>query len=106
MTGARRPVRGEHRVPESAMAFLQSIDLAGEDRVGRHGVAPGALADLLDQSRAALAAVKARHDDGTLLLLRLPVRRDDIGAIMGAAGRLVPGASDIVFMGTGGSSLG
>jgi glucose-6-phosphate isomerase len=88
------------------MAVVQSIDSARADRVGAHGVAADALAAMLDKSREALAWIKARHGDGTLPLLRLPARRDDIGAIIGAAGRLTPGASDIVFLGTGGSSLG
>jgi glucose-6-phosphate isomerase len=88
------------------MAVVQSIDRARADRVGPHGVAADALAAMLDKSREALAWIKARHSDGTLPLLRLPARRDDIGAIIGAAGRLTPGASDIVFLGTGGSSLG
>ena len=88
------------------MAVVQSIDSARAERIGPRGVAADALAAMLDKSREALAWIKARHSDGTLPLLRLPARRDDIGAIIGAAGRLTPGASDIVFLGTGGSSLG
>jgi glucose-6-phosphate isomerase len=50
--------------------------------------------------------VRARHADGGLPLLRLPVERGDLAAIEATARRLSDGASDIVFLGTGGSSLG
>jgi len=84
----------------------QSIDDAREERVGRGGVAAPAYADALARSAGALAWIRARHADGKLPLLRLPEKTDDIAAIQGAAKRLVAGAGDIVFLGTGGSSLG
>ncbi len=42
----------------------------------------------------------------TLPLLRLPQRRDDLDEIVAVAERLCAEASDLVFLGTGGSSLG
>src|SRR5580704_2743810 len=94
----------------TSMALSQSIDDAREERIGRHGVTPPAFADALARTHEALAFVRARHADGTLPLLRLAEKTDDLAGIEAAAKRLVAGAnelvSDIVFLGTGGSSLG
>jgi glucose-6-phosphate isomerase len=81
------------------MALSQSIDDAREERVGRHGVTASEFADALAQTADALAFIRARHADGKLPLLRLPEKTDDLAAIEAAA-------QDIVFLGTGGSSLG
>jgi glucose-6-phosphate isomerase len=88
------------------MALSQSIDDAREQRVGRRGVTASALADAWAQTADALAFIRARHADGKLPLLRLPEKTDDLAGIEAAAKRLVAGAQDIVFLGTGGSSLG
>jgi glucose-6-phosphate isomerase len=92
------------------MALSQSIDEAREERIGRHGVTAPAFADALARSGKALAFIRARHADGQLPLLRLPEKTDDLAGIKAAAKRLVAGADgpvqDIVFLGTGGSSLG
>ncbi len=50
--------------------------------------------------------MRARHADGGLPLLRLPEKQDDIAGIAESARRIAAGASDIVILGTGGSSLG
>src|SRR6202521_1187723 len=86
------------------MALIQSIEHAREARIGREGVSEAALADALARTAPALAWIRDRHADGKLPLLRLPERTDDIAAIEDAARRLADGASDIVFLGTGGSS--
>jgi glucose-6-phosphate isomerase len=88
------------------MALSQSIDDAREERVGRHGVTASAFAGALAQTADALAFIRARHADGKLPLLRLPEKTDDLAGIEAAAKRLVAGAQDIVFLGTGGSGLG
>jgi glucose-6-phosphate isomerase len=88
------------------MPFHQSIDNAREERIGTHGVAAAALKDALARSAGALDWIRARHADGTLPLLRLPAKHDDIHAIRTAAARLASDASDIVILGVGGSSLG
>jgi glucose-6-phosphate isomerase len=88
------------------MTFLQSIDDAREERVGRDGVANAAYADALAHTADALAWIRACHGDGKLPLLRLPEKVDDLAAIAAAAERLTAGAGHIVFLGTGGSSLG
>ena len=88
------------------MPLVQSIDNAREDRVGRDGISAAALRDTLARSSEALAWLRARHADGALRLLQLPAERADLAGISAAARRLRKDASDIVFLGTGGSSLG
>jgi glucose-6-phosphate isomerase len=88
------------------MPVHQSIDHARAERIGTHGVAAADLTAMLERSAPALEWIRARHADGGLPLLRLPERRDDLGPVEEAARRLCAGATDIVFLGTGGSSLG
>src|SRR5580704_7081163 len=94
----------------TSMALSQSIDDAREERIGRHGVTAPAFADALARTGEALTFIRARHADGKLPLLRLPEKTDDLAGIEAAAKRLAAGAGepvqDIVFLGTGGSSLG
>ena len=88
------------------MLFIQSIENSRAERIGREGVSQDALRDALTQADAALDWLRARHVDGGLRVLQLPKQRDDLSAIMDMAHRLRAGARDIVFLGTGGSSLG
>jgi len=88
------------------MPLIQSVDSAREQRIGPHGVADKALNDALGRAGVALEGLRARHADGSLPLLRLPDKQDDLAGIAEAARRLADGASDIVLLGTGGSSLG
>ena len=91
---------------KAPMPIIQSIDNALEKNVGPHGVAAAAMAALLERTHGALETLRARHADSTLPLLRWPEEQDDLAGIRDAAGRLAKGASDIVILGTGGSSLG
>jgi len=88
------------------MPLIQSIDSALEKNVGPHGVRGGALDAMLERAQGALEALRRRHADGSLPLLRLPEKQDDLAAIRDAAHRLTQGATDVVMLGTGGSSLG
>ncbi len=88
------------------MPIQQTIDSALERTIGAHGIAADALNGALGRAEGALDALRARHADGTLPLLRLPEKQDDLAGIGAAANRLADGASDIVILGTGGSSLG
>jgi glucose-6-phosphate isomerase len=87
------------------MSLVQSIDNALAARVGE-GVPADAYAAALKRSEAALDWLRARHADGGLPLLRLPAQRDDLDEIKQTARKLAAGATDIVLLGTGGSSLG
>jgi glucose-6-phosphate isomerase len=88
------------------MAIVQSIDRALEKNVGRHGVSDDALKATLSRAEGALDWLRARHADGGLPLLRLAGKHDDLRPIIEAARRLADRATDIVLLGTGGSSLG
>jgi glucose-6-phosphate isomerase len=88
------------------MAVIQSIDKTLEKSVGAHGLAADALAATLKRAEGALDTLRVLHADKSLPLLRLPEKSDDLAAIRGAAQKLATGASDVVLLGTGGSSLG
>jgi len=88
------------------MNLIQSIESAREANIGRDGVTDAALAQQLQAAREALTFIRVRHDDGGLPVLRLPAQTRDLAAIEGAARQIVDGATDVVFLGTGGSSLG
>jgi len=86
--------------------ITQSIDLARETEIGSHGISDAALEQALARCEAALEWLRARHADNGLRLLHLPAERGDLPAVEAAANALAEGATDIVFLGTGGSSLG
>ena len=88
------------------MSIKQTIDSALEKTIGPHGVSEAALRGALARAEGALARLRRHHTEGTLPLLRLPERTDDLVEIAAAARKLAAGASDIVILGTGGSSLG
>ena len=88
------------------MPLAWSIEDARAERIGPAGVAAADLADMTARAGEALDWLRARHADGGLPLLRVPAERGDLAAIEAAATRLRQGASDIVILGTGGSSLG
>src|SRR5689334_14701597 len=99
------------RVPRNSrqivgMSFVQSIDHAREDKVGPQGVSADALTSVLARADSALDWLRARHADRGLRLLRLPETHSDLETIRDTALRLADGATDIVVLGTGGSSLG
>jgi glucose-6-phosphate isomerase len=88
------------------MPILQTIELARESAIGRDGISDRALGQALARAETALDSLRTRHADGGLRLLHLPAERADLPALQGAALRLAKNATDIVFLGTGGSSLG
>jgi glucose-6-phosphate isomerase len=88
------------------MPIIQSIDSALEKNVGKHGVSEKALADALARADGALETLRKRHADGSLALLKLPETHTDLREIRETAKRLAANATDIVILGTGGSSLG
>src|SRR6185437_10737626 len=88
------------------MGVLQSIDNAREENVGPHGVKADALKAALTRAEGALEWLRARHPDNGLPLLRMPETRGDLETIRDTARQLADRATDIVILGTGGSSLG
>jgi glucose-6-phosphate isomerase len=92
--------------PKHATSLKPSIKLARAERVGPHGVAPEDLDAALKRTEQALDWLRAGYADGSLPHLRIPEERSDFASIESAAKRLRDGASDVVFLGVGGSSLG
>jgi glucose-6-phosphate isomerase len=89
------------------MPLSQSIDLARAERIGPHGADQAALDAALAKADAALDWVRARYEDKSVPVLRYAGRHDDLPEMRDVAHRLAAsGATDIVFFGTGGSSLG
>jgi glucose-6-phosphate isomerase len=88
------------------MPITQNIDAALEKNIGPHGVADAAFSGALARAEGALDRLRQHYTEGTLPLLRLPEKQDDLAGIRDAAARLKEGATDIVILGTGGSSLG
>ncbi len=88
------------------MSLRQSINHARADTIGAHGIDKQVFETTLSQTESGLDWLRARHADGGLPLLRLPEETADLAAITHAAKNLRNGATDIVFLGTGGSSLG
>jgi glucose-6-phosphate isomerase len=88
------------------MSLIQSVDSALEKNIGKHGVSADALNGALARAETALDWLRARHADGGLPLLNLPEARDEVPALRDVAVRFADRATDIVLLGTGGSSLG
>jgi glucose-6-phosphate isomerase len=89
-----------------AAALEQSIALATAERVGTHGVTKATLDAMVAKTEPALDWLRAGYADGSLPHLKIPEERGDLAIIEGAAKKLRDGATDVVFLGTGGSSLG
>jgi glucose-6-phosphate isomerase len=83
-----------------SLPFSVSLDLAGA--IVRQ---PGFEAALAEAGKA-LAWLRASHRDGSLELLQIPARRDDIAAAHAIAEKWRSGTTDIAVLGIGGSSLG
>ena len=88
------------------MPLNQSIDSALEKTIGAQGVSDAQLSAALARTEGALDRLRQHYAEGTLPLLRLPERVDDLTEIGAAAAKLKEGATDVVMLGTGGSSLG
>jgi glucose-6-phosphate isomerase len=88
------------------MALQQSIDLALETTIGEGGLSQGAFEAGLDSVGQAMGRLAEDDASGRLPLLHMPRTTDDLAAVKEAASWLRMDATDVVFLGTGGSSLG
>ncbi|MDB5511233.1 MAG: glucose-6-phosphate isomerase [Enterovirga sp.] len=88
------------------MAITQNIDLALESGIGVGGLPRTALEAGIASVGTALGRLREDRESGRLPLLALPDETGDLAPIEEAAARLKDGATDIVLLGTGGSSLG
>lgn len=88
------------------MVLEQDVTGCMAEGIGAHGVSAAELDARLARAEEGLDALRRHHAQGTLPLLRLPERQDDLAGIRELADRLRSGATDVVLLGTGGSSLG
>ena len=88
------------------MALQQSIDLALESTIGEGGLPQAALEAALGLVNDAMKRLAEDDASGRLPLLHMPRTTDDLASIREAAAFLRDDATDVVFLGTGGSSLG
>ena len=87
---------------------LYHQDVAGclAETIGARGLTGAELAAALGRTVPSLETLRRRHGDGSLPLLRLPGRRDDLAALAALAGEFRDRFADVLVLGIGGSSLG
>ncbi len=88
------------------MPVSQSIELCRDVEVGAAGLSSAEIEAVLERTAPGLTLLREARRTGALPLLDLAERTDDLAGINEAADWLTDGASDIVLLGTGGSSLG
>ena len=76
------------------------------DVVGAAGLSSEALEPWLDRTRPVLDRLRQQRADRTLPFLTLPERRDDLAVVRALVDQASRKFSDLVVLGTGGSSLG
>ena len=87
------------------MPFVQSVERALQSGIGEGGIPGRAYLDQLRRAELALDDIRAAYEKKSVPLLRLPETTDDLVPLAETAMKLAT-ASDVVFLGTGGSSLG
>jgi glucose-6-phosphate isomerase len=90
----------------SITAYQQDLSGCMADRVGEAGLSKADLDAVQARAVEARAQLIGLYNDRSLPLLRLPELDADMAAARDVAAFLKDGATDIVFLGTGGSSLG
>ena len=88
------------------MTYRQDIAGCLAETVGQRGVTAGELDAMLARAKPALATLNRRRDEGSLPLLRLPARRDDLAGLAGVADEFRRRFDHVLVLGIGGSSLG
>lgn len=86
--------------------FTQDLSLTLTTGIGAGGVSEAAMAAAIADVAPALARLRREGETGLLALLALPEETGDLASIREGAAWLVDAATDIVVLGTGGSSLG
>jgi glucose-6-phosphate isomerase len=74
--------------------------------IGSHSIDEAKLDAVLAEAAPALEQLRRWHKDGTLPLLRLPAKRDDLPLLQTLADEFRRRFDHVVLLGTGGSSLG
>lgn len=88
------------------MPVNQDISRCLSKTIGQAGLSDDELTTALARADAAVAKIRQMHAQGQMTLLDLPAQTDDLPECEKAAEILTNGATDVVLLGTGGSSLG
>ena len=88
------------------MSYVHLTSTCFSDALGSHGLDRTRYELILAKTGDALKGLCARHADGSLPLLRLPERRDDLVPLKPIADAYRDKFDHVVLLGTGGSSLG
>ena len=88
------------------MGVFQSLDGCLNASIGPSGLTESELDQNLSLLQSSLDALKQAYHENTLPLLHVPEQTDDIAAARAALQKISTDAETIVFLGTGGSSLG
>jgi glucose-6-phosphate isomerase len=88
------------------MIFEHAIELCGQAHIGKNGLPDFSKLPELAVAEHSLEKLREAHKNGSLPLLQLPFQTSDLQSIAKIAQEIRTAASDIVFLGTGGSSLG
>lgn len=88
------------------MALQQTIDLSLASNIGGGGLPQQALEAALSVVGKAMKRLAEDDESGRLPLLHMPRTTDDLEGVREAAAWLRRDVTDVVFLGTGGSSLG
>jgi glucose-6-phosphate isomerase len=86
--------------------FEHSVELCFAARIGAGGLPDFSTLPEFTAAQAALEKLRAAYRNGSLAFLQIPSQTSDLALITEAAAKIKNGARDIVFLGTGGSSLG
>lgn len=90
----------------AAVVYEHDISSCMADAIGARGLTAEALATWLDRTRPALDRLRNQRTAGDTPFLSLPDRRDDLAVIAALVEQASRKFSDLVVLGTGGSSLG
>ncbi|RED48524.1 glucose-6-phosphate isomerase [Aestuariispira insulae] len=86
--------------------YHQSIDNCLKGTIGDGGLDENALAGLLAGLRLGLEGIAEAYEAGSLPMLQLPERRQDLKLLEPVAEHYRENFTDVLILGTGGSSLG
>ena len=92
--------------PPEALPYRHDTAACFAERIGAGGLRAEEFEPVLAETAAPLERLRAARTAGTLPLLALPARRDDLDAITAHAERLRADFTRVVVLATGGSSLG
>ena len=92
--------------PAEALPYRHDTAACFAERIGAGGLTGGEFAPVLAETAATLEWLRATRSEGSLPLLALPSRRDDLAAIAAQAERLGSDFARVVVLASGGSSLG